>query len=128
MAPITRTFTVAELEEIGVPPDSPEDVEYSETLLADEHVAVLKYSQQRRVVFEDEDGDTWAVEYEAPLDMGDFEVGGGDGTDNHGWHGDTVEATAVVQCEIKVLKWLPIVPDQGDRDWGQDFSGGGSDV
>lgn len=127
MAPITRTFTVAELEDLGVPPDSPEDVEYSDVLLADEHVAVLKYSQLRRTIIRT-DAAIWAVEYEAPLDMGDFEVDGGDGTDNHGWHGDTVEATAVVQCEVKVLKWLPIVGDQSDRDWGQDFSGRGPDA
>jgi hypothetical protein len=124
--PITRTFTVAELEDLGVPPESPEDVEYSDTLLADEHIRILKYSQLRRAIIRT-DAAIWAVEYEAPLDLGDFEVDGGDGTDNHGWRGDTVEAVAVVRCEVRALKWLPIVEDQGDRDWGQDFSDGGSD-
>lgn len=110
--PITRTFTIAELLDLGVPPDSPEDVEYSETLLADEHVGVLKYSQKRRCVFEDEDGDAWAVEYEAPLEMGDFEVDG-DGTEGHGWYGDEVTATAVEQREVTVTKWLPV--EEADR-------------
>jgi hypothetical protein len=106
--PITRTFTVAELEGLGVPPDSPDEGDWTDGIFADEHITVLKYSQKRRVVFSDDDGDTWAVEYEAPLDMGDFEVGGGDGTDDHGWHGDTVTATAMEQREVTVTKWLPI--------------------
>lgn len=116
MAHVTRTFTVAQLAKLGVPPDSPEDIEYSDTLLADEHVAVLKYSQQRRTIFR-ANGGIWAVEYEAPLDLGDFEVGAGDGTENHGWYGNTVEATAMHEQQVTVTKWLPvIVPSQRPDD------------
>ncbi|MFD5384321.1 hypothetical protein ACFWMG_04990 [Streptomyces sp. NPDC127074] len=102
-----RTFTITELAAIGVPPDSPDDVEYSDVLLADEHVATLKYTQQRRCVFFAEDDCTeYAVEYEAPLDVGDFEVGGY-APDGHGWFGGTVEAVEVEQREVTVIRWVP---------------------
>ena len=75
--PITRDFTRAELADLGVPPDCPKDVEWSDTVLADTHVTVLKYTQQRRAVFVADDGLTYAVTYEAALDTGDYEVGVG---------------------------------------------------
>lgn len=107
----TRTFTVDELASLGVPPESPDDIEYSDTILADEPVTILKYTQLRRCVFQDEDGDTWAVEYEAPIDTGDFEVGDGV-PDGHGWYGDTVTATAVEEREVTVTKWMPTEDDE----------------
>lgn len=103
----TRHFTRAELATLGVPPDSPDDIEYSDTLLADEHVTVLKYSAQRRVIFRADDGKAYAVEYEAPLDTGDFEVGG-DGPPDYGWYGDTVEAVEVEEREVTVTRWVPV--------------------
>jgi len=108
----TRTFTIAELADLGVPPDSPDDIEYSDTLLADEPVTILKYTQLRRCVFQADDDTRWAVEYEAPMEMGDFEVDGG-GPDDHGWYGDTIEATAVEEREVTVTKWMPI--EDGER-------------
>ncbi|MFI7315174.1 hypothetical protein [Streptomyces hygroscopicus] len=104
----TRTFTPAELAAIGVPPDSPEDVEYSDILLADEPVTTLKYTQHRRCIFRaEDDGKTYAVEYEGRLDTGDYEVGGY-APDDHGWYGDTVEATQVEQREVTVTRWAPV--------------------
>lgn len=103
----TRTFTRAQLAALGVPPDSPNEVEYSDTLLADEFVTTLKYSAQRRCVFESDDGKTYSVEYEAPLDTGDFEVGG-DGPPGYGWYGDTVEAVEVEEQQVMVTKWVPV--------------------
>jgi len=103
----TRTFTIAQLTALGVPPDEPDDVEYSDTLLADEHVTTLKYTAQRRCVFRaDDDGQAYAVTYEAPLDTGDYEVGDGM-PDDHGWYGD-VEAVAVEKREITVVRWVPV--------------------
>ncbi|WP_367138939.1 MULTISPECIES: hypothetical protein [Streptomyces] len=79
----TRTFTVAELAALGVPPDSPEDVDNSDHVLTDELVATLKYTQLRRVIFYAEDDDrVYAVEYETDLDAGDYELGAA--PTNHG--------------------------------------------
>ncbi|MFE3378791.1 hypothetical protein [Streptomyces anulatus] len=111
--PTTRTFTHADLAALGVPPDRPEDVEWSDTVLADIHVTVLKYSQQRRAVFIADDDKTYAVTYEAALDMGDFEVDGGP-PDNHGWYGDTVTATRVVQRPVVVPQWQDYEPEVHD--------------
>lgn len=103
----TRTFTIDELADLGVPPDSPGEDDFSDYILADEHIDTLKYTQQRRCVFEDENGDTWAVEYETELDMGDYEVGDG-GPDNHGWYGGTVEAVAVEERQVMITQWVEI--------------------
>lgn len=103
----TRRFTFAELAAYNVPPDDPRDIEYDEHVLADEQVAILKYTAQRRCVFRADDGKTYAVEYQAELDTGDYEVGGGM-PDNHGWYGDTVAAVEVEEREVTVTKWLPV--------------------
>jgi hypothetical protein len=104
----TRDFTIAELAALNVPPDDPRDIEYHEYVLADEQVTVLKYTAQRRCVFRaDDDGKAYAVEYEAPLDTGDFEVGGGM-PDQHGWYGNTVNAVEVEEREVTVTRWLPV--------------------
>lgn len=102
----TRHFTPAELTEYNVPPDDPTDIEYDEHVLADEQVAILKYTAQRRCVFRADDDRTYAVEYEAPIDTGDYEVGNGM-PDNHGWLDDTVEAVEVEEQEVTVIKWVP---------------------
>ncbi|MFD4830178.1 hypothetical protein ACFWPV_10030 [Streptomyces uncialis] len=103
----TRHFTRQQLAALGVPPDSPDDVECSDTLLADEHVTTLKYTAARRCVFRADDDHTYAVRYEGRLDTGDYEVGG-DMPDNHGWHGDTVEAVEVEERPVTVVRWIPV--------------------
>lgn len=103
----TRLFTRTQLAALGVPPDSPDDVEYSDTVLADEFVTTLKYSAQHRCVFRADDGRAYAVEYEAPLDVGDFEVDN-DIPDDHGWYDDTVTATEVEQRPATVVRWVPV--------------------
>jgi hypothetical protein len=104
----TRHFTIAELAALNVPPDNPRAIEYDEHVLADEQVAVLKYTARRRCVFRaPDDGKTYAVDYEAKLELGDFEVGGGM-PDKHGWYGDTVEAVEVEERQVTVTKWLPL--------------------
>ncbi|MFJ2206010.1 hypothetical protein [Streptomyces microflavus] len=108
----TRQFTIAELAAHDVPPDRPEDVQYSQTVLSDEHVTNLKYSQQRRVIFRaDDNGRTYAVTYEANVDAADYEVG--PGPDNHGWHGTTVEAVEVEQRPLIIAQWLPVTDEPG---------------
>lgn len=114
--PITRTFTVAELAAIGVPPDQPEDVDYSDVLLVDEPVTTLKYTAKRRCVFR-ADGWVWAVEYEAPIDAGDYDLDAYV-PDDHGWYGDTVIATAVEERQVTVTRWEPVeaaTPEGGPR-------------
>ncbi|MCP9205515.1 hypothetical protein [Streptomyces cucumeris] len=104
----TRTFTTAELAAIGVPPDSPRDVEYSDTVLCDEHVTTLKYTAKRRAVFlAEDDGKTYAVEYEGRLNVGDFEIGEYT-PDDHGWWGGTVEAVEVEERQVTVTQWTPV--------------------
>lgn len=104
----TRNFTIDELANLNVPPDDPDEIEYEEYVLADEQTAVLKYTAQRRCVFEaPDDGKTYAVEYQAPIDIGDYEVGGGM-PDNHGWYGDTVEAVEVEERQVTVTRWMPV--------------------
>ncbi|MGH3587073.1 MAG: hypothetical protein ACRDQ0_12195 [Pseudonocardia sp.] len=109
----TRTFTVAGLTRIGVPPDSPDDVQYSDVVLADEFVTTLKYSVQRRCVFRTDDGRAYAVTYEAEVDSGDYEHG--PGPDNHGWYGDTVEAVEVEERAVTEQRWVPVEQQPADR-------------
>ncbi|WP_030236950.1 hypothetical protein [Streptomyces sp. NRRL S-350] len=105
---ITREFTHAELGALGVPPGSPDDID-GDVILDDQKLYTLKYSQERAVVFRDADGDnrTYTVTYEAELDLGDFEVGGG-APENHGWTGDTVTAVEVEEVPIVVTAWRPV--------------------
>lgn len=104
----TRRFTVGDLARLDVPPIDPDDVAYSDHVLADEHVTTLKYTQQRRAIFRaPDDGKTYAVTYEAELDTGDYEVGGGM-PDNNGWYGDTVEAVEVEERAVTVTRWVPV--------------------
>ena len=104
----TRTFTRDQLAALGVPPDGPKDVEYSDVLLADEYVATLKYTAKRRCIFfAEDDGREYAVEYEAQLDVGDFEVGGY-APDDHGWYGDTVDVVEVEERPVTVMQWVPV--------------------
>ena len=108
----TRHFTLEELAGLNVPPDQPDEIEYYEHVLADEQIGILKYTAQRRCVFEaPDDGKTYAVEYQAKLDTGDYEVGG-DIPDNHGWLRDTVEAVEVEERDLAVPKWLPVDVDE----------------
>ncbi|MGW6210955.1 hypothetical protein [Streptomyces sp. NPDC055109] len=102
----TRQFTIAELAGLNVPPDDPKEIDYYDNIHADDQVTTLKYTAQRRVVFTADDGRTYAVTYEAPLDTGDYEVGGGM-PDNHGWYGD-VEAVEVEERPVTVMQWLPV--------------------
>ncbi|NML55340.1 hypothetical protein HHL19_16340 [Streptomyces sp. R302] len=111
----TRSFTIAELTALGVPPDSPKDIEYSDILQADEPGMILKYTQQRTCVFEaPDDGITYAVKYEAPIDTGDYEVGDGM-PDNHGWRGE-VEAVEVEHRPVTVYQWVPVDQDDTETD------------
>ncbi|MFC5144257.1 hypothetical protein [Streptomyces aureoversilis] len=113
----TRTFAIAELAALGIPPDSPDDIEYSDHLFADEPVTTQKYTALRRVIFRaEDDGRIWAVEYETAIDAGDYEIG--EPPDDHGWHGDTVEAVEVQQQPVTVFRWVPIEDDPARLDDG----------
>ncbi|MEU2730100.1 hypothetical protein ABZ650_20525 [Streptomyces griseoviridis] len=103
----TREFTIAELADYNIPPDDPTDLDCEEYVLADEQAAILKYTALRRCVFAADDGKTYAVEYEAPLDTGAFELGDRL-PDGRGWHGGTVQATEVEQLQVVVSRWVPV--------------------
>lgn len=101
-----RYMKRSDLLALDLPPDSPEDVKYRDDVHLDEHVRTLKYTQLRRCVFTDRKGATFAVEYEAPLDTGDFEAGEGQ-VENHGWTGSVL----VVEVELRpvvVERWMPV--------------------
>ncbi len=100
--PTTREFTVAELEALGVPPDSPDEGDWAACILAVETIGRLKYSMHRRVIFQTTNGE-WAVEYE---DATGSEADGQ--PERNGWYEDTVEAVAVQAMLGKVAKWLPV--------------------
>ncbi|MEV8417813.1 hypothetical protein AB0P45_30075 [Streptomyces niveus] len=105
-----RHFTRQQLAALNVPPASPRDIEDDPNLLADEHVTTQKYTALRRCVFLADDDRTYAVEYEAALNVGDFEVGDG-GPDDHGWYGDTVKAVEVEEQEVVVIRRVPVDDD-----------------
>ncbi|MEU1853963.1 hypothetical protein ABZ499_33070 [Streptomyces sp. NPDC019990] len=102
----TRTFWRKDLLALDLPPHSPDDVQYRYDVHLDEHVRTLKYTQLRRCVFEVPDGRTYAVEYQAPIDTGDFEVGCGP-VENHGW-ARTVDAVEVELRPVAVMQWKPV--------------------
>lgn len=92
----TRTFTIDELEEIGVPFDLADDIE-----VADEAVGSGRWNETRRILFR-HDGDIWAVRYDVGLTE-EQEV-----EPFHRAKEGMVTATAMEQREITVTKWMPI--------------------
>lgn len=115
----TRAFTRTHLTSyLNLPPTGPQDVKYRDDVHLDEHLRTLKYTQRRRCVFTAEDGRTYAVEYDAPLDTGDYEVGDGP-VENHGWN-RSVLAVQVELRPVPVEKWMPVPDDGPDPDQGAD--------
>lgn len=110
-----RQFTYAELTVLGVPPEDPSDVEYSDTIIDDSPMLILKYTQHRRCVFTADDGRTYAVTYEAPINTGDYDLESGM-PDNHGWTGGTVDATEVTRRPVMVTLWQPVGDDDPTND------------
>lgn len=103
----TRQFTRAELAEIGVPPDSPEEVEYSDVILEDRQVTVLGYVALRECVFlAPDDGLTYSVNYNGPINSGSWEID--DSGVPYGLTADTVEATQVEQVLVVTEVWEPV--------------------
>jgi len=112
----TRYFTQDELAALTIPLDSPEDINEYDHILLDEHVRILKYTQVRRCAFIADDGKTYAVVYEAPIDTGDYEVGG-DMPDNHGWWDEPVEGVEVEAREVTTVQWVPV--ESGEEPEGE---------
>lgn len=115
--PVHNKFVRSELTRLDLPPGSPDDVQYRNDLHLDEHVRTLKYTQLRRFVFTHPNGKTFAVEYEAPVDAGDFEVGAP--VENHGW-GRSVTAVQVEKRLVAVEQWMPVREGGPDPDNGAD--------
>lgn len=94
--PTTRTFTVAELEEMGFPFDLPEGVEVEDTL-----IDKRRWYENRRLVFRHE-GQAWAVRYAS-------EYQDDSGVEWHHNHfGGVVSATLMEERRVTVTKWLPV--------------------
>lgn len=113
-----RTISRAHLIALDLPPTCQRDVDDRSEVHLDEHVRALSYTQIRRMVFTFSDGFTYAVEYEAPLDTGDFEVSGGP-VEHHGW-GETVTAVEVELRPVAVNCWMPVPEDGPSPDGGFD--------
>ncbi|KOU43246.1 hypothetical protein [Streptomyces sp. WM6378] len=89
----TRTFTVEELDALGVPHDLPE-----QAAVADFHVTNGRWAERRRCILT-RAGAFWAVDYARPLP-------GGQDVVDHGW-GRCVEATQVVPARVTTTTWVP---------------------
>lgn len=93
MSHLTRTFSVEELEEIGVPFDLAEEEEVSRELVSSE-----RWSEVYRLLFRYE-GRVWAVEYE---------VGATEHQEVPAFRYPVVTATAMEEREVTVKRWLPV--------------------
>jgi hypothetical protein len=91
MAHLTRTFTVAELEEIGAPDLLPGDA-----LVLDELIETDGGWTLHSLLFR-HDGAVWRVPYRS---------NDSEGVD---WYDDEVTATAVEEQQVTVTKWVPVV-------------------
>lgn len=116
--PVHNKFLRTELTYLDLPPASPKDVEHRDDLHLDEHVRTLKYTQLRRFVFTHPNGRTFAVEYEAPIDTGDFEFGDSP-VENNGWP-RMVAAVEVELRPVAVDRWMPVTADSPAPDTGAD--------
>ncbi|WP_331731334.1 hypothetical protein [Kitasatospora sp. NBC_01300] len=101
--PLTRTFTVAELQEAGFPDDLPDG-----GLVSDEPIGPTKYGQKRRAIFwfgeEDEENNPypWQLEYEA-------EVADVWPVEDYGFLFGTAEAVAVEVPDWSAeVIWVPV--------------------
>ncbi|WP_046500760.1 DUF6011 domain-containing protein [Streptomyces odonnellii] len=104
----TRQFTREQLADLGIPPAGPDESDWTDAVVADEYVSTGKYTQHRRTIFQNEEGE-WAVEYEASLGGHQDEA-----PDDHGWDSDLIEATPVEERLVLVPHWVPV--DSNDQD------------
>lgn len=88
MAPITRTFTVAELIDLGV-------IYRTEHLVLNEIIEADEGKTLHNLVFK-LDGLTWEIQYRHHEMEGVY------------FDDDPVTAAAVEQREVTVTKWLPV--------------------
>jgi hypothetical protein len=96
--PITRTFTVAEFEEIGVPFELDGDGCAEELQIR--HIESRRWAALKELVFRHpEDGIAYSVRYQ---------VGLTEHQECDPFYDDPVTATAVEQREVTVTKWLPV--------------------
>lgn len=98
MATITRTFTVAELEEIGVPFEL--DGEGCAEEIQTRHIDSRRWSALKELTFRHpEDSKVYAVRYQ---------VGLTEHQECDPFSDDPVTATVMEQREVTVTKWLPV--------------------
>lgn len=97
MPKLTRTFTVAELEAIGVPFDLPDDQVVSRELVGTE-----RWSSVYELLFRF-DGRVWSVKYERPA------------TEHQEvplFRHEPVTATAMEERQATVTRWMPIEAEE----------------
>lgn len=93
--PITRTFTVAELEALGIPHGIDR-----RNVLVDTHHAMGPAWEIRRCVFRHADH-AWSIEYDAPIQ-------GHPDVTPFGRYDNTVTATAVELRPVTIPMWAPV--------------------
>lgn len=99
MSHVTRAFTAAELEEIGVPFDLPGDIEVSRELIDAD-----RWSHVYELLFR-HDGRVWSITYE---------VGATEYQEVDPFGSDPVTATAMEERQVTITRWMPIEADTKD--------------
>lgn len=122
--PITRTFTVTELEALGVPRYTiderealgiPHDLDEN-IAEADERLWANRYIETRRNLFR-HDGRVWAVRYQRPLTDDEVDT----------FKTDPVPAVAMEEHEVTVTRWQPVECDSPGADFHEVFPERGGD-
>lgn len=104
----TRTFTVAELEAIGIPHRRTAPPEGRAERLHEEQTDTGRWVSAHWLVFRaPDDGRAWAVTYEQGL----TELQ--DDTEPWGYGRTEVTATEVEERQVTVTRWLPVCGETG---------------
>lgn len=99
MPKITRTFTVAELDEIGVPFELDADDQCAQEIQI-RHIESRRWVALKELIFRHPgDGLAYAIRFQEPLT---------EEQECSPFLGDTVKAIVVEQREVTVTKWLPV--------------------
>lgn len=100
MRALTRTFTVAELDDIGVPFELDADDTCAEEIET-RHIESRRWNALKELIFRHpEDGRAYAIRYQEGLTE-----------DQHcdPFLGDTVIAVVMEQREVTVTQWMPVM-------------------
>lgn len=105
MTALTRTFTVAELDEIGVPFELDGDDQCAQEIQT-RHIESRRWAALKELIFRHpEDGLAYAIRYQEPLT---------EHQDCSPFLGDTVKATVMEQRQVTITKWMPVETEEDE--------------